>query len=67
MDKYVDGKLAVYTIKEDKVKGYVTTVTGNSSSGFIITNSNVNTDKNGKGNNKNGNTPPHKSPMVKFP
>lgn len=67
LDKYVDGKLAVYTIKEDKVKGYVTTVTGNSSSGFIITNSNVNTDKNGKGNNKNGNTPPHKSPMVKFP
>ena len=38
LDKYVDGKLAEYIVKEDKVDGYVTTVTGKSEEGFVITN-----------------------------
>ena len=38
LDKYVDGKLAEYIVKEDKVDGYVTTVTGKGEEGFVITN-----------------------------
>ena len=36
LDKYVDRKLAEYIVKEDKVDGYVTTVTGKGEEGFVI-------------------------------
>lgn len=34
----VDGHKINYTIKEEKVSGYSTTITGNSKAGYIITN-----------------------------
>lgn len=39
LDKYKDGKEIVYTIEEVKVNDYNTTITGDDSTGFVITNS----------------------------
>uniref|UniRef100_UPI001A91D853 Cna B-type domain-containing protein n=1 Tax=Bulleidia sp. zg-1006 TaxID=2806552 RepID=UPI001A91D853 len=40
--KYDDkGKVITYTVKEDKLKGYQTVITGNAKTGFTITNTNV--------------------------
>ena len=36
-----EGQLVEYTIKEDPVEGYETTITGSTADGFVITNSNV--------------------------
>ena len=39
LDKYKDGKEITYTIEEVSVNGYSTVVTGDASTGFVITNS----------------------------
>ena len=39
LDKYQNGQEIVYTIEEVKVNGYNTTITGDASTGFVITNS----------------------------
>lgn len=38
LDKFKGGKEIVYTVEEAKVEGYETSVTGNASTGFVITN-----------------------------
>ena len=38
LNQYKDGKEITYTVQEEKVPGYVTTITGDSKNGFIITN-----------------------------
>ncbi|OLR55633.1 hypothetical protein BHK98_05875 [Hornefia porci] len=38
LDRYKDGNEITYTIKEEKVSGYATTITGDAKSGFMITN-----------------------------
>ncbi|MGF0039371.1 Cna B-type domain-containing protein [Peptoniphilaceae bacterium SGI.131] len=38
LDEYKDGKEITYTIDEEKVNGYTTTITGNAKDGYIITN-----------------------------
>ena len=38
LDEYKDGKKIVYTIREEKVKGYTSEITGNQEDGFVITN-----------------------------
>ena len=39
LDKYKDGNEIVYTIEEVRIEGYETSVTGNATTGFTITNS----------------------------
>ncbi len=39
LDKYKDGSLITYTVTEETVEDYTTTVTGDATSGFIVTNS----------------------------
>ena len=41
LDKYKDGKEITYTIEEVSVNGYSTVVTGDASTGFVITNSHM--------------------------
>ena len=42
MDKYnADGTEIVYTVKEDEVSGYTSEVTGDATTGFTITNTEV--------------------------
>ncbi len=41
LDKYANGKEIEYTVKEEKVSNYVTTITGDSSEGFTITNTRI--------------------------
>lgn len=38
LDQYKDGKEIAYTIEEEKLDGYTTTVTGDAKNGFVITN-----------------------------
>ncbi|HEY9575747.1 MAG TPA: Cna B-type domain-containing protein [Lachnospiraceae bacterium] len=38
LEQYKDGKEIEYTIEEEKVSGYTTTITGDSKNGFVITN-----------------------------
>ncbi|MGY3755956.1 Cna B-type domain-containing protein [Helcococcus kunzii] len=38
LDEYKDGKKIVYTIREEKVKGYTSEITGNQDQGFTVTN-----------------------------
>ena len=39
LDEYKDGEKIVYSVKEVSVKGYDSSVTGNATTGFVITNS----------------------------
>lgn len=41
LDQYKDGKEITYTVKEDPIKNYTTTITGDAKSGFTITNTNT--------------------------
>ena len=36
--KYKNGKEIVYEVKEEKINGYKTVITGNAKTGFVITN-----------------------------
>lgn len=38
LEQYKDGKEIEYTVKEEKVNGYTTTITGDLKNGFVITN-----------------------------
>ncbi|WP_159459164.1 Cna B-type domain-containing protein, partial [Helcococcus massiliensis] len=38
LDEYKDGKKIVYTIREEKVEGYTSEITGNQADGYVVTN-----------------------------
>ncbi|HEY9575302.1 MAG TPA: Cna B-type domain-containing protein [Lachnospiraceae bacterium] len=66
LDKYKDGKEIQYEIREDKMEGYTTSITGDAASGFTVTNT-KNEVPNPPGEVPNTPNPPGEVPNIPNP